>query len=169
MVQSRTKPRSQTTTRTRKPIKVLVAHDNRTPLHTTKSHNFARRLDKDPRFRVLHDQKKWKRGEKTSANETNRREKEMVKEADIIFRNVPAPSKTYKKRNKGALREVRKGIYRGKPVIENYESGARQSPNRLFYEKNYKKRVVVHQKPGERLMTGFLKGLKELKKKKIIK
>lgn len=150
----------------KKPVKVLVVHDNKTKSHTTKAHKLAKRLEKDPNYKVIYDKEVWKKGEKTSSTETDRREREMVKKADVVARIVPSPSKTGSKRNIGALREVRKAIRAGKPVVEIYEKGGKTSSNRATYEKNYGKRVPVHLKPGEKLVTGFKKGMREIQKKK---
>jgi len=144
-------------------------HDNKTQGHTTKAHEFARRLDKKSDFKVLHDQKVWKPGEKTSSTETDNREREMVKKSDLGIRVVPATSKTGSPRNEGAQREVRKFINAGKPVIEIYERGAKDSPNRPIQEKNYKNRVPVRLQEGERLETGLKRGMKELEKKGLVK
>ncbi|QEE16834.1 hypothetical protein DSAG12_02664 [Promethearchaeum syntrophicum] len=149
----------------KKPLKIMVAHDNKTPGHTTKAHKFSERLDKDSKYKTIHDQKKWKKGEKTSPTETNEREKQMVKDADVVVRIVPPSSKTGEKRHEGAKREIRKAIRQQKPIIEIFEKGARNSPNRNISEKNYKKKTEVHLKPKENLETGFKQGIKDLNKK----
>jgi len=150
------------------PIKVLVAHDNKSGYHTTKSHKFAERLDEDPRYRTIFDKKVWTPKENTSRTEINKREKEMVKKADVITRIVPPTSLTGQERRDGALSEIRKAIHAGKPIIEIFERGARDSPNRPLSEKNYENRVPIHLQPGEHLDQGFQKGLEKLKKKQVL-
>jgi hypothetical protein len=146
--------------------KILIAHDNSTPGHTTKAHKFAERVAKDPNYTTIVDKEVWKPGEKTSATETDRREKEMVRQVDTVARVIPPSSKTKQKRHEGAQREVRKAINQRKDVIEIYENGARDSPNRSLSEKNYKNRVAIHLKPRQKLETGLKKGMEDLKKKK---
>ncbi|MBA7578100.1 hypothetical protein ES708_19956 [subsurface metagenome] len=158
---------SKTKKSKKKTIKIMVAHDNKTPGHTTKAHKFSERLDKDPKYKTIHDQKKWKKGEKTSLTETNNREKQMVKDADIVLRIIPPSSKTGEKRHEGAKREIRKAIRQEKPIIEIFENGARNSPNRNITEKNYKRRAEIHLKPKENLETGLKRGIKDLNKKGI--
>lgn len=153
--------------RSKRPTKILVAHDNKTDGHTTKAHKFAERIDKMPDFKTIVDKDVWRKGEKTSSSETDKREKDMVKKADIIVRIVASPTKTGRKRGEGAQREVRKAIYAGKPVIEIFEPGAKDKPNRPESEKNYKKRVPIHLKPFQPLESGLKEGIKQLEKKKI--
>ena len=88
----------------------------------------------------------------------------MVKEANLVVRVVPPSSRTGK-RNEGALNEVNKAINAGKPVIELFERGAKDTPNRPLQQKNYGKLVQIHLKDGESLHSGFQRGLAELKKK----
>lgn len=149
------------------PINLLIAHDNRKDWHTTKSHNVAEELDKDPQLNVIYDKQYWNHGERTSPSQTDEREKEMVQKTDVIIRIVP-PSSITGTRNEGAQREIRKGINAGKPVIEVYERGARDTPNRSIQERNYNKLVKIHLKSGEHLKSGIKRGLEELKRKNII-
>lgn len=168
----RVKPTSVKPTRyqieKKKPINVLIAHDNRLGYSTTKAHKFAERLSKRKDYNVIIDKEYWKLKEKTSPTETNRREKEMVRKADVIARIVPPPSKTGQSRHDGAQSEIRKGVRLSKPIIELYERGARDSPNRPESEKKYSKRIPVHLKPGETLDKGFETGIDKLKKKKLL-
>ena len=142
-----------------KPIKILLAHDNRLDYHTTKAHNFAEWLDQKKEFEVVFDKKMWKMGEKTSKTETDRREREMVKKADIIVRLVHPTSKTGEERHEGAKREFRKAMRAGKPVIEIYYMGAKTSPDRRIQEVNYKNRIKIFLKRGERLEKAINRGL----------
>ncbi len=151
-----------------KRTKVLVAHDNKTSLHTTKVHKFARSLEKDPRFEVIYDQKVWKKGEKTSFKENTRRERKMVKKVDVVTRIVPNPYKTKTPRNKGAVRELQEAMHQGKPVIELHEAGAKESPYKPKWEKNYPKREALYLKPYDRLVPAFNKALQRIKRKKQI-
>ena len=92
------------------PLTLLIAHDNRTSLHTRKTHSFAERLVSDKKYKVIYDQQVWKPKERTSVIETDRRERNMVKKADVVVRIVPASSKTGSSRNEGANREIRKTV-----------------------------------------------------------
>ncbi len=60
-------------------------------------------------------------------------------------------------------------IYAGKPIIEIYMGGAKNSPNRSIIETNYKNRVEIHLLPGQSIEKGCYKSLDELRKKRIIK
>ena len=146
-----------------KPIKILLAHDNRLDYHTDKAHRCAEWMDQKKEFEVLYDKKFWKKGERTSITETNRREREMVEKADIIVRLIHPPSKSGDQRHEGAQREFRKAMRAGKPIIEIYYMGARTSPNRPIQEKNYKYRIPIYLKRGERLEKGIQRGLNEYK------
>ena len=147
-----------------KPIKILLAHDNRIDYHTDKAHKCAKWMDQKKEFEVIYDKKFWKRGEKTSKTETDRREREMIQKADIIIRLIHPTSKSGEKRHEGAKREFRKAMRAGKPVIEIYYMGARTSSNRRVQETHYKNRIVVGLKRGERLEKGIRRGLNEYKK-----
>lgn len=147
-----------------KPIKILLAHDNRIDYHTDKAHKCAKWMDQKKEFEVIYDKKFWKRGEKTSKTETDRREREMIQKADIIIRLIHPTSKSGEKRHEGAKREFRKAMRAGKPVIEIYYMGARTSSNRRVQETHYKNRIVVGLKRGERLEKGIHRGLSEYKK-----
>ena len=48
-----------------KPIKILLAHDNRLDYHTDKAHRCAEWMDQKKEFEVIFDKKFWKKGEKT--------------------------------------------------------------------------------------------------------
>lgn len=63
----------------------------------------------------------------------------MVKEADAAYRLIAPTSQTKESRHEGSLREVRKIIKAGKPLIEHYFHDVRDSPNRTIPEKNYGK------------------------------
>ena len=147
-----------------KPIKILLAHDNRIDYHTDKAHKCAEWMDQKKEFEVIYDKKFWKRGEKTSKTETDRREREMVRKSDILVRLIHPTSRTGEKRHEGAKREFRKAMRAGKPVIEIYYMGARTSSNRRVQETHYKNRIVVGLKRGERLEKGIQRGLNEYKK-----
>lgn len=142
-----------------KPIKILIAHDNRIDYHTEKAHRFAESMDKKKEFKVLYDKKYWERGEKTSKTETDRREKDMVQKADVLVRLIHPTSKTGEKLHKGAKREFRKAMRAGKPVIEIYYMGARTSSARRAQEIHYKNRIVIGLKRGEHLEKGLRRGL----------
>ena len=144
-----------------KPVKILLAHDNRLDYHTDKAHRFAEWMDQKKEFKVLYDKQFWQKGEKTSITETNRREREMVGETDIIVRLIHPPSKSGEQRHEGAQREFRKGMRAVKPIIEIYYMGARDSPNRPIQEKNYRFRISIHLKRGELLEKGIQRGLNE--------
>lgn len=146
------------------PIKILLAHDNRLDYHTDKAHRCAEWMDQKKEFEVIYDKKFWKRGEKTSKTETNRREREMVKKSDIIVRLIHPTSKSGEQRHEGAQREYRKAMRLGKPIIEIYYMGAKTSPNRPIQEKNYKYRIPIYLKRGERLEKGIHRGLEEYKR-----
>jgi len=146
-----------------KPIKILLAHDNRLDYHTDKAHRFAEWMDQKKEFEVLYDKKFWEKGEKTSITETNRRERKMIEKADLILRLIHPPSKSGEQRHEGAQREYRKAMRAGKPIIEIYYMGARTSPNRPIQEKNYKYRIPIYLKRGERLEKGIQRGLNEYK------
>ncbi|MEJ2251105.1 MAG: hypothetical protein P8Y70_13045, partial [Candidatus Lokiarchaeota archaeon] len=91
--------------------------------------------------------------------ETDRREKIMVKKADIIVRLIHPTSITNERRHEGAQREFRKAMKAGKPVIEIYYMGARTSPTRRIQETHYKNRIVIGLKRGERIEKGLQRGL----------
>ncbi len=95
-------------------------------------------------------------------------EREIIKEADLVVRIVPAPSKTGEARHDGAENEVRKAKAQGKPVIEIYDQGGRKSPGRSDYIEDYKKKVDIHLQEGEHLKTGLKEGIKKLKKKGVL-
>jgi len=152
-----------------KPIKVLIAHDNRLGYSTTKAHKFADRIDNNKDYKIIYDKDHFNAGEKLSSTEINRRERDMVQKADVIARIIQSPSKTGEKRHEGALSEVRKGINASKPVIEIYERGARESSTRSVIEKNYKKRVKINIKEGETIDKAFKTGIEKLKKKGLLK
>ena len=152
-----------------KPVKVLIAHDNRLGYSTTKAHKFADRIDKKKEYKVIYDKDHFNQGEKLSPTEINKREKEMVQKADVIARIVQPPSKTGEKRHDGALSEIRKGIKASKPIIEIYERGARESSTRPITEKNYSKRVKINLKEGETVDKAFKSGIEKLKKKGLLK
>lgn len=154
--------------KSKKKIKVLVAHDNRLGPSTTKAHKFAEKISKSPNFETILDKDYWNPMEKTSKTETNRRETVMVKKSDVVVRIVPAPSKTGQPRHDGAQSEVLKAIRASKPVLEIFERGARDSPNKPLSQKNYGKKVEVHIKEGETLEKAFKTGIKELKKKELL-
>ena len=144
-----------------KPIKILLAHDNRIDYHTDKAHRCAEWMDQKKEFEILYDKKFWEKGEKTSITETNRREHEMVQKSDVIIRLIHPTSKSGEKRHEGAKREFRKAMKAGKPVIEIYYMGARTSSTRRVQETHYKNRIVVGLKRGERLEKGIERGLNE--------
>lgn len=148
---------------------VLIAHDNATPGHTDKAHALADELDKDPRFSTVQDRDMWDRGEHTSSSEIDNRERKMVDKSELVVRIITAPSKTGQERHEGAEREVRKAIHANKPIVEIFENGAHESPDRSQYDLNYTKRVAIHLQPGQHLMTGVKLGIKELKKKGVLK
>lgn len=145
-----------------KKIKVLLAHDNRLDYHTSKAHRFAEWMDATDEFEAIIDKDVWEIGERTSITETNRRETEMVKRADVILRLVPPSSKIGESRHEGARREVRKAIRAQKPIIEIFYQGAHDRPNRPIREKNYKNRVGVHIQKGESVEKALRRGLNEL-------
>ncbi|MHA1315142.1 MAG: hypothetical protein ACTSSI_17250 [Candidatus Helarchaeota archaeon] len=151
-----------------KQLKILLVHDNRTGYHTTKAHKFADKLKKNPYFQVIIDKDIWQRNERTSQTEIDRREREMVRKSDLVLRIVPAPSKTGQKRHDGSQREIRKAIFNKKPIIEIFEQGARNSPNRSIVERNYRKKEEIHLKPGEQLKKGFNQALHRIKQKGLI-
>ncbi len=159
----------KSTSKKSKATKVLIAHDNRLGYSTTKAHKFANRIDKNKDFKVIYDKDYFNPGEKLSPTEINKREKEMVQEADVIARIIQPPSKTGEKRHGGALSEVRKGINASKPVIEIYERGARESSTRSIIEKNYNKRVKINLKEGETIDKAFKTGIEKLRKKGLLK
>lgn len=144
-----------------KPIKILLAHDNRLDYHTDKAHRCAEWMDQKKEFEVLYDKKFWEKGEKTSKTETDRREREMVQKSDVIIRLIHPTSKSGEKRHEGAKREFRKAMRAGKPVIEIYYMGARTSSTRRVQETHYKNRIIVGLKRGERLEKGIQRGLNE--------
>jgi len=146
------------------PLAILLAHDNRIDYHTDKAHRFADWLDQKKEFTVIDDRKFWRKGEKTSKTETNRREREMVQKSDILVRLVHPTSKSGERLHEGAKREFRKAMKAGKPVIEIYYMGARTSSSRRVQETHYKNRIVVGLKRGERLEKGIKRGLNEYKK-----
>ena len=147
-----------------KPIKVLVAHDNRIEYHTEKAHKFAESMDKKKEFEVLYDKNYWKKGEKTSKTETDRREREMIQKADVLVRLIHPTSRTGERLHEGAKREFRKAMRAGKPVIEIYYMGARTSSARRVQETHYKNRIVIGLKRGERIEKGMQRGLNEYNK-----
>jgi len=152
----------------KKKTKILLAHDNRTPLHTSKAHSLAKSIDNDSNYEVIYDQKVWLKGEKTSLKENQMREKKMVKESDVVVRIVPNPTKTGTPRNKGAVREIQEAQRQNKPIIELHESDATESKYKPKSEKTYHNRVAYFLKPYERLKTSFYKGIKRLRRKKRI-
>ena len=52
----------------------------------------------------------------------------------------------------------------GKPIIEIYHIGARTSPDRPIQEKDYKYRIPIYLKRGERLEKGIKRGLEVYRK-----
>lgn len=150
-----------------KPIKILLAHDNRIEYHTEKAHKCAEWMDQQKEFEVLYDKKYWMKGEHTSNTETNRREREMVQKADVLIRLVHPTSISGESLHEGAKREFRKAMRAGKPVIEIYYMGARTSSARRIQEIHYKNRIVIGLKRGERLEKGIQRGLDVYKKIKV--
>lgn len=86
----------------------------------------------------------------------------MVKGADIIVRLIHSPSKSGEPRHEGPHREIRKAINAGKPVIEIFYLGAKDTPNRPLNERNYKFRIPIYIKRGESLENALNRGLDEL-------
>ncbi len=147
-----------------KPIKILLAYDNRIDYHTDKAHKCAEWMDQKKEFEVLYDKKFWKKGEKTSKTETNRREREMVQKSDVLIRLIHPTSISGENRHEGAKREFRKAMRAGKLVIEIYYMGARTSSTRRVQETHYKNRIIIGLKRGERIEKGIQRGLSEYKK-----
>ncbi len=128
---------------------VLISHDNSTPGHRSKAHNLAERLNSGHHFKTIHDRDIWNRGERTSLYVIDRRERYMVAKSDNVICPIPASSKEGHPRHEDAEREVNKAIRAGKPVVEIFENGARESPNRSDYALNYLKRAVIHLEPDQ--------------------
>lgn len=148
-------------------VNILVVHQNRN-IRTSTDHRFADLLDGHQEINVIVDKKVWKRGEKTSKTEINKREKSMVEKADLIVRIIHPSTKTGP-RHEGPQREERKAIYRVKPILRIYAGGARDSPNRPKSEKKYYKMIEIHLKPYQQIYKGFKKGYKKLRAKRLIK
>jgi len=146
---------------TKKPINILISHENRIDYHTQKAHNLAKILRETSEFNPIIDTDYFKQKEKVSPTEINRREKIMVKISDVIVRLVSPSSKTGESRHEGPVREVRKAIYSNKPVIEIFYQGAKDSPNRPPQEKNYKYRIPIYLKRGESLQKAIRRGWNE--------
>ena len=144
--------------------KVLIAHDNWVYRHTARAHRLAKQLDKDPKIEVLYDKKMWKEGEVTTHGENVRREKEMVNRADLTIRLVHSPSKTGEPRHQGAIRETLETMHQKKPVVQIFESGARDSPKRTYLERTYQHKLNKYLKPGESLPRTALESITEVKR-----
>ena len=144
--------------------KVLVIHDNKIDEFTTKAHKIGEIINEMKGYEIVIDKDHWNPGEKTSATETNNREKKMVKEADIAYRLVAPTSKTKESRHEGSIREVRKVIKVSKPLIEHYFQDAKDSPNRPIPEKKYKRREVIRTKKGEHIKKKIQESLDNISK-----
>jgi len=145
-----------------KQLTLSLIHDNGVKYHTVKAHRLAQQLDKDPKIRVLYDEKIWKPGEKTSQAENIRREKGMISKADLTIRLIHAPSHTGENRHAGAVREILETIHQRKPVIQLFEPGARNSPYRTNRERKYGKKIDYHLKKGESPTKAAHKTMKKL-------
>lgn len=147
--------------------RILLAHDNWVYKHTARAHRLAKQLDNDPRIKVYWDEKTWKKGEVTTHAEDLRREKKMVGRADMTIRLVHSPLKTGEDRHKGPVREILETMHQGKPVIQIFESGARNSPKRTFLERSYQRKLDIHLKEGESLPGAAYKGIAKVKRRNL--
>ncbi|MHA1251610.1 MAG: hypothetical protein ACTSRP_16585 [Candidatus Helarchaeota archaeon] len=147
------------------PLRILLAHDNDVKYHTKRAHRLARQIDKNPKIEVIYDEKIWKPNEKTSHAENIRRERMMVKMADITIRIVHSPAKTGENRHAGAVREILETIHHKKPIIQIFEPGARNSPFRTPRERNYQKKLDYYLEKGESILPAVYKGIKEMEKR----
>lgn len=142
--------------------KILIIHDNKIDQYTQKAHEIGKMIDEIDGYKAVIDKDYWKPCEETSLTETNNREKEMVKEADGAYRFIAPSSQTNEPRHEGSLREVRKVVNAGKPLLEHYFQNAHDSPNRPIPEKNYGKRVLLRTEKGEHVKEKIQKKLDEV-------
>lgn len=142
----------------KKPINILISHENRVDYHTQKAHRLAEWLRTTSEFNPIIDTDYFGHKEPVSSTEIDRRERSMVKIADGLVRLIAPSSQTKEPRHEGPQREVRKAIKAKKPVIEIFYQGAHDSPNRPIQERNYKYRIPIHLKRGESLQKAIRRG-----------
>lgn len=140
------------------PIKFLIVHENRLDYHTQKAHRLAEWMNKTSEFRAIIDTDYFDRNKNYSKHKINEIEKFMADLAKAFIRLIPPSSKLGESRHEGPLREINKAINAGKPVIEIFYQGARDSPNRPLRERNYKYRIPIHIKRGESLQKAIRRG-----------
>lgn len=147
-----------------KPINILILYGSHYDYYSNKASQLAKWLEQKEEYEVIFDKSMWKKSEIPSKTEIYNKEREMVKKADIIVRLIHPNLKSGEKKHEGVQREYRKAMSAGKPIIEIYNIGARTSPNRPIQEKDYKYRIPIHLKRGERLEKGINRGLEEYRK-----
>ena len=140
------------------PINILIVHENRLDYHTQKAHRLADWMNKTSEFNPIIDMDYFDRNKNYSKHQINEIEKFMANLAKIFVRLIAPSSKLGESRHEGPLREINKGINAGKPIIEIFYQGARDSPNRPLREKNYKYRIPIHIKRGESLQKAIRRG-----------
>ena len=145
----------------KKPINILIAHENRLDYHTQKAHRLADWMKQTSEFNPIIDKDYFERNKSYSPNQIDKIERNMVKMTDAVVRLIAPSSKTGESRHEGPLREYRKSMRVRKPIIEIFYQGAHDSPNRPVQEKNYKYRIVIHKKRGEDLQKAIKRGWNE--------
>lgn len=142
----------------KKPINILIVHGNRLDYHTQKAHRLADWMKKTSEFKPIIDRDYFDRNKNYSKYQINEIEKTMVNLSDALVRLIAPTSKIGESRHEGPIREIRKSINIGKPIVEIFYQGARDSPNRSLREKNYKYRIPIHLKKGESLQKAIRRG-----------
>ncbi len=147
-----------------KPIYILIYYGKRFDYHSNKAWLFVKSFEIKKEYEVVYDKNIWEKSEITSKIEMDKKEREMVKKADIIVRLIHPPSKSGEQWHEGAQREYIKAMRAGKPIIEIYYMGAKPSSNQLIQESSYKYRIPIYLKKGEHLKKGINRGLEVYRK-----
>ena len=142
-----------------KPLYILILYEKHSDQYSIMVSQPAKWLEHKMEYVVIEDKNVLKKSETTSKWEMDKKEREIVKKADIIVRIFHPPSKSGEQRHESAQREYSKAMNAGKPIIEIYQVDARTSLDRPIQEKDYKYRIPIYLKRGERLEKGINRGL----------
>lgn len=147
-----------------KPIHILFMFGEQLQHDYDKFQRVIELLNQKKDYEVLFNKKLWRKSLEVPETELNKRETEMIRRADIVVELVHPPSKSGEPRHEGAQREFKKAMKVNKPIIEIYYEGVKTIIDRPIQEINYKYRISIHLKRGERLEEGIHRGLEEFKK-----
>ncbi len=142
----------------KKSINILIIHGNRLDYHTQKAHRLADWMRKTSEFNPIIDKDYFERNKNYSKYQINEIEKTMANLSKAFVRLIAPTSKIGESHHEGPIREIRKAINAGKPIIEIFYQGARDGPNRSLREKNYKYRIPIHIKRGESIQKAIRRG-----------